>query len=344
MALRVADLAARLNGELCGDGERLLTDVRGLEDAGPEHLSFLSNPRYISKLDDTRAGAILVAPGVEAEDKTLIRVDDPYEAFAQALAIFHPQTWPEPGVHDQASVHSSARVDGATIEAMATVAAGAVVEPGAWIQSGARVGPGARVGAGARMMPNSVLCEGCQIGQRTWLNPGAVVGSEGFGFAPTRQGNLKIPQVGSAVVGDDVEIGANSCVDRAAMATTVVHDGAKLDNLVQVGHAAEVGAHSMMVAFSGVAGSSKLGARTVLAAKAAVLGHIELGEGTQVGVASAVRDSQPAGARVTGVPAIDHRRWLRAATAFGDLPDMVKTIRRLEARVAELEARLSEDD
>jgi len=144
-------------------------------------------------------------------------------------------------------------------------------------------------------------------------------------------------------VGDDVEIGTNSCVDRAAMATTHVRDGAKLDNLVQVGHAAEIGEHSMMVAFSGVAGSSKLGPRSVLAAKAAVLGHIELGEGTQVGVASAVRDSQPDGARVTGVPAIDHRRWLRAATAFGDLPEMVKTIRRLEVRVAELEAKLNEE-
>ena len=169
------------------------------------------------------------------------------------------------------------------------------------------------------------------------------VGSEGFGFAPTAAGNLKIPQVGRAVVGDDVEVGANSCVDRAAMSTTHVRDGAKLDNLVQVGHAAEVGENSMMVAFSGIAGSSKMGPRTVLAAKAAVLGHIELGEGTQVGVASAVRDSQPAGARVTGIPAIEHRRWLRAATAFGELPDLIKTIRKLEARVAELEARLEED-
>ena len=151
------------------------------------------------------------------------------------------------------------------------MAADAVVGAGAWIQSGAYVGPGAQVGAGARMMPNSVLCEGCQIGERTWLNPGAVVGSEGFGFAPTASGNLKIPQVGTARVGNDVEIGANSCVDRAAMATTRVSDGAKLDNLVQVGHAAEVGAHSMMVAFSGVAGSSKLGPRTVLAAKAAAV-------------------------------------------------------------------------
>ena len=144
-------------------------------------------------------------------------------------------------------------------------------------------------------------------------------------------------------IDDDVEIGSNSCVDRAAMATTVVRSGAKLDNLVQVGHAADVGEHSMMVAFSGIAGSSKLGARPVLAARAAVLGHIELGEGTQVGVASAVRDSQPDGARVTGVPAIEHRKWLRAATAFSDLPDLVKTVRRLEARVAELEAKLEDD-
>jgi len=178
-------------------------------------------------------------------------------------------------------------------------------------------------------MPHSVVCEDCIVGDRVWLNPGAVVGGEGFGFAPTADGNLKIPQVGRAIIEDDVEIGSNSCVDRAAMGDTVVHRGAKLDNLCQVGHAAHIGQHSLMVAYAGVAGSSRLGDRCVMAAKAALLGHIEIGPGSQVGVASVVHDSQPAGARVSGIPAIDHRRWLRSAAVFGDLPQLRRQVRGL---------------
>jgi UDP-3-O-[3-hydroxymyristoyl] glucosamine N-acyltransferase len=163
------------------------------------------------------------------------------------------------------------------------------------------------------------------------------VGGEGFGFAPGPDLLEKIPQAGTVVIEDDVEIGSNSCVDRAAMGATRVQRGAKLDNLVQVGHAAQVGPGSCMVAYSGVAGSTRLGAGVTLAAKAAVLGHLQIGDGVQVGVASAVHDDQPAGARVTGVPAIDHRTWLRAATGFSELPDLIKRLRALEARVAELE-------
>ena len=164
-----------------------------------------------------------------------------------------------------------------------------------------------------------------------------MVGSEGFGFAPTASGNIKIPQVGRAVIEDDVELGANTCVDRAAMSETRIGRGSKLDNLVQVGHAAQIGEHALMVAYSGVAGSSRLGNRVTLAAKAAVLGHIELGDGVQVGVASAVHSSVGAGEKVTGVPAIPHRRWLRSASSFGELPELLKTVRRLQERIAVLE-------
>ena len=190
-------------------------------------------------------------------------------------------------------------------------------------------------------MANSVVCDGCVLGDRVWLNPGAVVGSEGFGFAPTAAGNIKIPQVGRAVLEDDVELGANTCIDRGAMAETRVGRGSKLDNLVQVGHAAQIGQHALMVAYSGVAGSSRLGDRVTLAAKAAVLGHIELGDGVQVGVSSAVHSSVPAGGKVTGVPAIAHRKWLRAAAGLAELPELLKTVRRLQRRIETLEAGLA---
>lgn len=336
-----SELARRLGGDVEGDGAVVLTGVRGLTEAGPEHLSFLSNRRYVRQLAATRAGAVLVDRTVDRRGRTVIRCDDPYAAFARALALFHPLAWPAPGVDPRAAVAPDAVVDGATIEAFASVGPGAVVGPGSWLEPGAVVGAGSAVGRDCRLMSHAVVCAGCTLGDRVWLNPGAVVGGEGFGFAPTAQGHVKIPQVGRAVIEDDVEIGANSCVDRAALGETRVRRGAKLDNLVQVGHAAEVGEHSLMVACSGVAGSSRLGRGVTLAAKAAVLGHLEIGDGVQVGVASVVHGDLPAGARVTGVPAIEHRRWLRAATAFGDLPDLVREVRELRARVAELEARLA---
>ena len=187
-------------------------------------------------------------------------------------------------------------------------------------------------------MPNAVVMDRCTLGDRVWLNPGAVVGGEGFGFAPGPSGHTKIPQAGDVCIESDVEVGANSCVDRAAMGTTTIRAGAKLDNLVQVGHAAEIGAGSLMVAYSGVAGSSTLGRGVVLAARAAVLGHLEIGDGVHVGVASVVSKDQQAESRVTGIPAIEHRRWLRAATAFSEIPEMLTRIRELEQRIADLEA------
>ena len=339
----VGELAQRLGGVVDGDPERLLTGVCGLEDASEAHLSFLSNRRYVVKMRQSAAGAVLVdAQTVVPPGRTVIRCPDPYGAFAAAMALFHPQPWPDPGVDARACVHPAATVEAsATVEAFAWVGPGAVVGAGSWVEAGVRVGAGATVGSGCRLMANSVVCDGCVLGDRVWLNPGAVVGSEGFGFAPTAAGNIKIPQAGRAVLEDDVELGANTCIDRGAMSETRVGRGSKLDNLVQVGHAAQIGQHALMVAYSGVAGSSRLGNRVTLAAKAAVLGHIELGDGVQVGVSSAVHSSVPAGGKVTGVPAIDHRKWLRSAAGFSELPELLKTVRRLQQRIETLEAGLA---
>lgn len=336
-------LADRLGGTLSGAGDTPLVGVQGLEDAGPEHLSFLANRRYVGRMQTTRAGAVLVDQDTDVPaGLTVIRCADPYAAFAEALTLFHPPARPAPGVDPQAWVAPTAVVHPqATIEAFAWVGPGATVGAGTWVEAGVRVGAGATVGAGCRLMANSVVCDGCVVGDRVWLNPGAVVGSEGFGFAPTAAGNIKIPQVGRAIIEDDVELGANTCVDRAAMADTRIGRGTKTDNLVQVGHAAQIGEHGLMVAYSGVAGSSRLGNRVILAAKAAVLGHITVGDGARVGVASAVHNDVKPGAQVTGVPAIAHRTWLRAASAFRTLPEMVRKLRALEARIHELESDVS---
>jgi len=335
--LSLSEVAALVGGTVRGDASRIVRSVQSLEAAGPSDLSFLANKRYMSAARESRAGAVLIGPGVVLDGTDGVVVDDPYRAFAQVMQHWHPVVLPEPAIDPAAHVAPDASVDGARIEAFAWVGAGAVVGSGTWVQSGAVVGAGAKVGQDSRLMPNSVVMDGCILGDRVWLNPGAVVGAEGFGFAPGPDAHLKIPQVGAVEIGDDVEVGANSCVDRAALDTTRVRAGAKLDNLVQVGHAADIGENALMVAFSGVAGSSRLGRGVVLAAKAAVLGHLSVGEGVRVGVSSAVTSSVSAGEAVTGIPAINHSRWRRAATAFGDLDQLTKTVRQLEKRLAQLE-------
>ena len=335
--LALSEVAALVGGTVEGDGTRVVTGMQSLEAAGPGELSFLANRRYLAAARQTEAGGVLVGPGVELSGVDCVVVSDPYRAFAQVMQHWHPSVMPDPGVDALAWVSPEAVVDGARVEAFAWVGPGSTVGPGTWVQAGAVVGAGAVIGRDCRLMPNAVVMDGCTLGDRVWLNPGAVVGSEGFGFAPSPDGHLKIPQVGDVTLGDDVEVGANSCIDRAALDTTHVGSGAKLDNLVQVGHAAQVGPHSLMVAFSGVAGSARLGKGVVLAAKAAVLGHLSIGDGTRVGVASAVTSDVEPGEEVTGIPAIKHARWRRAATAFGDLDQLTKTVRKLEKRIAQLE-------
>ena len=213
--MTVAQLALRLGGELIGPGDAVLRGVADLREAGPDELAFVANRRYRKHLGATRAGAVLVEREVSAPGVTLIRVDDPYLAFARALALFSPPRWPAPGVDPRAAVSPLASLgEGVTVEPFVFVGEGAVIGAGSWLQSGAYVGAGATLGAGCRLMPGAVVMEGCALGARVWLNPGAVVGGEGFGFAPSREGLVKIPQVGGVVIEDDVELGANTCVDR----------------------------------------------------------------------------------------------------------------------------------
>lgn len=336
MGWTVAELAARLGGEVEGDGALTLTAVRGLEDAGPEDLSFLANRRYTRLLRESRAGAILVGRTEPAHGHTVIRCADPYLAFARALEIFSPRVQPQPGVHRMAVVEGE--VAGATVMAFAYVGPDAIVGPGTILHPHSYVGAGARVGRDCVVMAGAVVADGCVIGDRVWLNPGAVVGGEGFGFVPTPRGLVKIPQTGRAVVGDDVEIGANSNVDRAAMGDTTVGNGTRIDNLVQIGHGAAIGRHCVLVSYAGVAGSTRLGDRVTIAARGGVLGHLDIGDDVTVGAYGLVTRDTPAKARRSGIPAIDHTRWLRVAAAQAELPEVLTELRRLRDRVAALEA------
>ncbi len=336
----VSVIAAQLGGRVDGDGAMVIHAVAGLETAGPTDLAFLANRRYVRAFRASSAGCVLVGDREDAGGKTVIRCADPYLAFAKALELFHPERREPPGVHPLAVIEpdeqGATHVHGVVAMAFSFVGAGATVGEGTVLHPHSYVGPGASVGRDCVLMPGSVVAHGCVVGDRVVLNPGAVVGGEGFGFVPTATGMYKIPQTGRAIVGDDVEIGSNSNIDRAAVGDTMVKAGTKIDNLVQVGHGATIGEGCVMVSYSGVAGSTTLGRGVVLAARSTVLGHLEIGDGVQVAALAMVTEDTPAGARRAGIPAIEHRTWLRVAATTPHLPEMARELDQARAELAEL--------
>lgn len=343
----VAAIAEAIGGVVEGDGARVITAVVGLEQAGSTDIAFLANRRYVRLFRESAAGCVIVNRAEPAHGRTVIRCADPYLGFARALELFHPRTAPPPGVHPAAVVEGAqdgrpaADVTGATVMAFAYVGAGATVGAGTVLHPHSYVGPGARVGADCVIMAGAVVAADCVVGDRVVLNPGAVVGGEGFGFVPGPAGLYKIPQTGRAVVGSDVEIGSNSCVDRAAMGDTVIGNGTKIDNFVQIGHGATVGGHCLMVSYAAVAGSATLGNGVVMAARSLVLGHLDVGDGVQVGAYGLVTADTPAGARRSGVPAIDHAEWLKLAAASPRLADLVHEVAALKRDLADQRAALA---
>lgn len=336
-------LAERVGARCEGDPERPITGVAALDQAGPRDLTFCRGGRWLAALPHTRAGAVLLHHGDVPEGVVALRHPDPRYAYAVAAAAMVPIAWPEPGKHPTAWVAEGAQVEGATVDAFAVIESGAVLEPGSWVQAHAFVGRGARVGAGSRIMPHAVVMDGCVLGERVWLQPGAVVGADGFGHVLGPKGVVRVPQLGIAVLEDDVEVGANACVDRAALDETRVGRGSRLDNLVQVAHGVRIGAECLLAAFAGVAGGARLGDRVVMAGRTAVVDGIEVGDGAVfAGLASASRDV-PARTRIGGSPARSYSRWIREVAALRSLPDLIRTVHRLERAVQRLSAEPPDD-
>jgi UDP-3-O-[3-hydroxymyristoyl] glucosamine N-acyltransferase len=330
---RLADLAAPLGGELIGDGEVAIRAVASLHSARSGDLAFLSEARHRAALDATGASAVIVAPA-DRDATTLPRIvcADPYLGFARASALLRPPERVVAGIHPQAVVDAAARVaPSARIDAAAVVDAGAAIGERAWIGAGCWLGPGVHIGAGTRLYAGVRIYGGCELGERVIVHCGAVIGADGFGFANDRGAWVKIPQIGRVRIGNDVEIGANTAIDRGALDDTVIEDGVKLDNLVQIGHNCRIGAHTAVAGCAGIAGSTTIGRHCMIGGAAMIVGHIGIADRVVVAGGSGVRKSitEP-GAYVSGFPAVPDREWRRQVALVHGLDRMNDRLRRLE--------------
>ena len=337
--MKLSELAAALDCALQGDGSLEITGVAGMEHATPSELTFLANPKYAPRVAHTRAGAILTAAPLEGIAAAQLLSANPYLDFARALALFYQPPRPRPGIHPLASVAPSASLgENACIGPFAVVGENVVLGDNAVLHPHVVIYEGARIGDDFHAHSHAVVREYCRVGNRVTLQNGVVVGGDGFGFAKRADGtHAKIVQSGIAVIEDDVEIQSLTSVDRASVGETRVKRGAKIDSLVQVGHACVVGEDNIVCAQTGLAGSSVLGKGVLLAGQVGVSGHLTIHDGATVYAQSGIGGDVAAGQIVSGSPAFEYRQWLRAITAFPKLPETLKTVRRLEKRLSELE-------
>lgn len=338
MSWTVQALAERLGVPFQGEGDRTVVRVASLETADHQSLAFLSRPAFLPRLAETRAGAVIVSPEhVEGAPCTVLLSDNPYATYARAAQLLHPPRAMPAGVHPTAhvdagatlgrNVHVGPRV---VVEARAFIDDEVVLAAGVLVESGARIGRASRLGAGV------VLARDCSIGARCRVQPGAVIGSDGFGFAPDGEEWIAIPQIGTVIIGDDVEIGANTTIDRGSLEDTVIGNGVILDNQIQIAHNVRVGDHTAMAGCVGVAGSARIGRRCTVGGAAVVLGHLEIVDDVHITAMSLVTKSITLpGTYSSGTPLESNPDWRRNAARFRQLD-------RLNRRVAELERKLNE--
>ncbi len=341
----LGELAKALGATLEGDPRRVVTGVAPLDTAGPDQVSFLTQARYTDAAKASRAGAFVAGAHAAGLPAPVLRVRAPEQALVDLLNLFHPPAAIAAGVHPTAVVAAEAHVD-----PTASIGAHAVIEAGASIGARVRVSPLVYVGAGVEIGENSsvgphvALLGGVRLGRRVVVHPGAVLGGDGFGFAFDGAQHRKIPQTGGVLIEDDVEIGANTTIDRATFGDTIVRRGTKIDNLVQIGHNVEVGEHSILVSQVGVSGSSRLGRGVVLAGQVGVADHVTIGDGTLVGAQAGVPADLEAGGKFLGTPARPMLEAKRIMAAENRLPELLRRVRALERALAKLTGAPLEDE
>ncbi len=329
-SMKLQDLAEKLGARLEGDPDLDIRGVAGIEHASSGQLAFVANPKYTTYAKTTQASAVLVAPDFPTIAAATLRIENPYLAFAKAIDFFYQAPIYAPGVHSTAVVDPSAKIGKSVhIGAYCVISPGVVIGDNATILPHVVIYPDARIGDRFFAHAHAVVRESCILGDDVLLQNGVIVGCDGFGFAKDQAGSWrKITQSGPVILGDGVEVQANSCIDRASVGQTVLGNGVKIDNLVQVGHGSNVGDHSLLCAQVGMAGSSNLGKNVILAGQVGVAGHCTLGDGVIITAQSGVHGDIPAGSILSGSPAFDNRQWLRATSIFNRLPELLKQFER----------------
>jgi UDP-3-O-[3-hydroxymyristoyl] glucosamine N-acyltransferase len=337
--LKLRALAEHLGCRLEGDGELEIERVSGIEEAGPGDLTFFTNPKYTAELRGTRASAVILGPDAGPAPCAMLRDPQPYLAFARAVELFEDGWRPEPGLHATAVVGRGVQLgDGASVGPFAVVGDGAIIGPRTLVHPHVVIGRHAQVGADCVLHSRVSIRERVRIGHRVVIQDGAVIGSDGFGFARRSDGtHQKIPQIGGVVIEDDVEIGAHTAIDRPAVGETRVGAGTKIDNLVQIAHGVTIGRNVLLAAQVGVAGSTTIEDAVTLAGQVGVAGHLTIGKGVVATAQSGIPNSVDAGAFISGYPAIRNRDWLKASAVFRRLPELKKLIADLESRLRRLE-------
>ena len=345
MEFSAKQIAEYIQGVIIGDEKATVHTFAKIEEGIPGALSFLSNPKYTHYIYDTKSSIVLVNKDFQPErdiQATLIKVDNAYESLAKLMTLYEMSKPKKSGIDPLASVSTSAKIGkDVYIGAFACIEEGADIGDNAYIHPHVTVGCNAKVGSNTILYPQVTIYHDCRVGNNCIIHAGAVIGADGFGFAPSPEGYEKIPQIGIAIVEDDVEIGANTCVDRATMGATIVHKGAKLDNLIQVAHNVEIGSHTVMASQVGIAGSTKIGQWCMLGGQVGVAGHIQIGDRVNVGAQSGIPGNTKSGSTLMGYPAIDPKQFARSAAIYKKLPEMYTELGRLQKEIEEVKKQLN---
>lgn len=340
MGYRLSEIIERFGGELIGDSSILINQVAPLSTARAEHISFLANPKYRRQLQGTKAGAVILG-FAEREATALPRIlsDNPYAYFAKVSALLNPPRAEKPGIHPSALVDKTAEIpDSAAIGAFVFVGKGVKIGQRAVIGAGCYLGDGVEIGDDSLFYPQVVAYHGSVIGKRAIIHSGAVIGADGFGLAKEGGRWIKVPQIGRVLIGDDVEIGANTTVDRGALDDTIIEDGVKLDNQIQIAHNVHIGAHTAMAGCVGVAGSAKIGRHCTVGGGAVILGHLEITDRVNISAGTLITKSiAKAGEYTSVMPFSAHQDWLKNAAHLRRLDKMAETISELGKKISELE-------